>query len=65
MKHESKIKGDRNIVFQGIKDSKIDLLNKNRPEKQKFGIIGIIIAALAVIVSIIVGWDEIIKFFTK
>ena len=65
MKHESKIKGDGNFVFQGIKKSKIDIQNGNHSDKPKIGWIGILIAAIGVIVTIIVGWDEIIKFFTK
>ncbi len=64
MKNETKIKGDRNQVFQGIKKSQINT-NTEEPKNKNLTIISILIAAVALIVTIIIGWDNIIKFFTK
>jgi len=67
MNNESKIKGDGNYVFQEIKKSKIKTENGNQklPEKTNYTLIGIIITTLALLATIIIGWDNIIKFFTK
>lgn len=67
MKNETKIKGDKNFVFQGNKNSKVNIQNGNTKtkDKQTYTILGLIIAFIGVILSLIVGWDNIIKFFTK
>ena len=67
MRNESKIKGDKNFVFQEIRNSKIDTLNKkiDLPTKRNYAIIGIVLTLLGLIATIVIGWDNIIKFFTK
>lgn len=63
MKNKSKITGDKNVVIQNTKDAKIRV-NEGSPEKQKTSnqLIGIIIGIVSIIVAIIIGWEEIIKF---
>jgi len=65
MKIETKIKGDKNIVIQGIKNSKINIQNENKDltNKRTYTLIGIIITVLGLIATIIIGWDNIINFF--
>jgi hypothetical protein len=71
MNNETKIKGDGNFVFQGNKNSKINVESGDLklPNKQNFKLIRIIISIIAflvtLLVTIIIGWDNIIKFFTK
>lgn len=67
MKNETKIKGDKNFVFQGTKNSKVDIQNRNKnlPDRQIYTWIGVIIAVLGLIVTIIIGWDNILNFFSK
>lgn len=67
MNNESKIKGDGNYVIQGTKKSKINIENGNRKlsNKQRYTWIGILIAVVGLFATIIIGWDNIIKFFTK
>ena len=67
MKNESKIEGDGNIVFQGTKKSKISINKEKDKQNQKrnFGLLGIVIAVLGLIATIIIGWGNIIQFFTK
>ncbi len=63
MNNKSKITGNKNVVIQNTKDSKIRV-NEGSPEKQKnnYQLIGIIIGIVSIIVAIIIGWEEIIKF---
>lgn len=63
MKNKSKITGDKNLVIQNSKDSKIRV-NEANPEKQKinYQLIGIIIGIVSIIVAVIIGWEEIINF---
>jgi len=61
------INGDGNIIVQGINDSKVILnskekTNNNSKKEKKSVIIGIVVAILSLIVTIIIGWDNIIKF---
>lgn len=65
MKKEAKIKGDRNILIQDSKDSdiKIDTLPKKKNQKTKYQTIGIIVAIVTLIITIIIGWENIIKIF--
>jgi hypothetical protein len=67
MRNESKIKGDRNFVLQGNRNSKIDRTSKNEnlPIERNYSLFGIVITLLGLIATIIIGWDNIIKFFTK
>ena len=67
MNNETEIKGNDNFVFQGNRDSKINVQNKNRdlPKKQKYALIGLIVAVLGVIATIVIGWSNIVNFFTK
>ena len=67
MKNETKIKGDKNFVFQGNKNSKFNIQNENtkNQEKQTYTILGVIITFVGIIATVIIGWDNIIKFFTK
>jgi hypothetical protein len=65
MNNKTKINGDKNFVVQGTRNSKINVQNENNisPNKQTYVIIGIIVAVLGVIASIIIGWDNILNFF--
>lgn len=66
MKNKANIKGDRNFVFQGINKSKIDLNNETvESSKSKYAVIAIIVAIVGIIISIIIGWDNILNFFNK
>jgi hypothetical protein len=67
MKNHSTIKGNRNIVVQDIEGSNINVnRTKHHNRKSKlYTIIGLVITALALIATIIVGWDNILKFFQK
>jgi len=64
MTNKSKIKGDNNSVFQGIKKSNIDIESTNG-KNNNYVIIGIIIAILTLLTTVIIGWDNIEKFFVK
>lgn len=65
MRNEAKIKGDRNILIQDSKNSdiKIDSLPKSKRQKSKYQTIGLIVAIVTLIITIIIGWDNILKFF--
>jgi|GEM_PF-1909491 len=65
MRNETKIKGDRNILIQDSKNSdiKIDSLPKSKIQKSKYQTIGLIVAIVTLIITIIIGWDNILKFF--
>lgn len=67
MNNETEIKGNDNFVFQGNRDSKINVQNKNQDlsKKQKYALIGLIVAIIGVISTIIIGWSNIVNFFTK
>jgi len=67
MKNEAKLKGDKNFIIQGVKNSSVDVNNEAKQRKRTniYAIIGIIVAIATVIVNIIIGWDNIIKFFQK
>ena len=66
-KNETRIKGDKNSVLQGIRNSRIRVQNDNKynPNKNSLTFWGIIIALLGLVAAIIIGWDSIIKFFEK
>jgi len=57
MKNKSKINGNQNVVIQG---SNNQTTNSN---KRNYALAGIIIALVALLVAIIVGWDNIVNFF--
>ena len=65
MKNETNIKGDKNYVFQGNKNSKVNIKNDNTKTQGKhtYAILGVIIAIIGIVASVIIGWDNIIKFF--
>lgn len=67
MKNETNIKGDKNFFVQGIKNSKINIQNENKDlaDKRIYTLIGIIIAVLGLLATIIIGWDNIINLFVK
>lgn len=67
MKNKLDIKGDGNFVAQGVKNSKINFQNisKTKEGKTSYGFLGLVIALLTLIATLIVGWDNIINFFTK
>ena len=67
MGNDAKIKGNDNFVFQGNRNSRINLQNKNQnfPQKQNYALIGLIVAILGVISTIIIGWSNIVNLFTK
>ncbi len=61
-----KINGDNNQVFSNVKNSKI--IGKDMAEGEtcgrKWGTwIALSLAVLTLIVTCIIGWDEIVKFF--
>ena len=63
-----KVEGNENLIFQGINNSKISSKNKkiiNKKENYFIASIGIIVAILTLFATLIIGWDNIIKFFTK
>lgn len=63
-KNKANIKGEGNTVFQDINKSKI---HTGKGETKKgldiYQIMGIVIGVLALIATIIIGWDEILNFF--
>ena len=67
MKNESKIKGNKNYVLQNNHKSKININTKIKKigKKEKYGLISILIGLIGLIATIIIGWENIIKFFTK
>ena len=68
--NEANIKGDNNYVLQDNKNSDISIKNENNnsssiSRKNIIGLVSLVFTILAFIVSIIIGWDNIIKFFTQ
>ena len=60
------IKGDNNQVYNDIKKSRINSndINVNQDSKKKWGTwIAIIIAALTLVATCIIGWNQIVDFF--
>lgn len=64
MKNKSRIQGDNNSVYQGIKNSNVDSLDSPKHSKS-YVIIGITVAILTLIATLIIGWENIEKFFAK
>jgi len=64
MSNRSVIKGDNNISVSGINKSKVSIENAgNSKSKGQFWVItGVIVALIALLVQIFVGWDQIIKW---
>lgn len=65
MDNHSKIKGNKNVVVQGTRKSQVNVSHDKvkGSGNNKYAIIAIIIAAVGVIATIIIGWDNIINFF--
>lgn len=65
MKNSAKTTGNGNNVFQDISSSEINIhTNKEKKaQRRTYKRIGIIIAILTLLVSIILGWDSIVQFF--
>lgn len=65
MKNESKITGDGNINIQDVSKSKISVGDKTtvaKKSKKLWVILSIIIAVLALIVQILIGWEQLINW---
>lgn len=61
-----KINGDNNQVYNQVRNSKINSENENiceTPEHKLETWVGVIIAALSLIATCIIGWNEIAAFF--
>lgn len=67
MENQSFIKGNKNIVVQDVKDSNINVnRTASRISKGKrYTLIGLVIAVLTLLATVIIGWDNILKFFQK
>ncbi len=65
MKNKVKIKGNENFVAQGSRNSKVEFKKNNSLSKSTYTLIGVILAFLGLIITVITGWDSIIKFFMK
>lgn len=67
--NEIKIQGDKNQVYSQIKNSKInsaDDITVNKAPESKWGTwLAIVIAALTLVATCIIGWDQIVQFFNK
>ncbi len=63
-----KIKGDKNQVYSGVKNTRINSndINVNQDSKKEWGTwVSIIIAVLTLIATCIIGWDHIVDFFNN
>jgi hypothetical protein len=65
MTNNAKIEGNDNVLIQDSKKSQINIKTSPIIKKSKFNyqLLKLIIAIVTLIVSIIIGWDYIIKFF--
>ena len=60
------IKGDKNQVYSGVKNTRINSndINVNQDSKKEWGTwIAIIIAALTLVATCIIGWNHIVDLF--
>lgn len=64
MTNKTNIKGDNNINLSGIKSSKVSIGGTAKPNSNgKFWVIaGVIVAVVAVLLQIIIGWQQIIEW---
>ena len=64
--NEIKIQGDKNQVYSQIKNSKInsaDDIAVNKAPESKWGTwLAIVIAALTLVATCIIGWNQIVQF---
>lgn len=62
-----KIKGDGNQVYSNVKNSTINSQNTTvkTPQKVNWTLCGVLVAIIGVVVAVIVGWNNIIAFFTN
>jgi hypothetical protein len=63
MNNNVKIKGNSNIVIQRAKKTDADVSSNNVQTVNKGAVIGVLVAIVGVAVAIVVGWDDILKFF--
>lgn len=66
MRNKSKILGDGNVTIQDVSKSKISIGDQTITDKKsnKFWIIiPVIIAILALVVQILIGWEQLINWF--
>ncbi len=63
MTNKTSIKGNKNVSISDIKNSKVSIGYKTtfKPEGKFWVIIGVVIALIALVLQVVVGWDEIIK----
>lgn len=64
MTNKTSIKGDNNVSISDIKNSKVSVGNKTtfKPDGKFWVIFGVAIAFVALVIQVIVGWEEIIKW---
>lgn len=64
MGNKSVIKGNNNINVSGVKRSKVSIGETTHSKsKGKFWVIaGVVVTVIAVMLQIIIGWDQIIKW---
>lgn len=62
-----KIKGDGNQVYSNVKNSTINSQNTTvkTPQKVNWTLCSVLVAIIGVVVAVIVGWNNIIAFFTN
>ena len=64
MKNSANVQGDKNTIIQGVKKSNINVNDGAKLKtKKNYALLGVIVAILTLIASVIIGWDNIINFF--
>lgn len=64
MTNRTTIKGNKNVSISDVKNSKVSIGNKSsfKPDGKFWVIAGVTIALIALVLQVVVGWDEIIKW---
>jgi hypothetical protein len=64
MTNKTTIKGNKNVSISDVKNSKVSIGNKSsfKPDGKFLVIAGVTIALIALVLQVVVGWDEIIKW---
>ena len=64
MTNKTSIKGNKNVSISDVKNSKVSVGNKTpfKPDGKFWVISGVAIALVALVLQIVVGWNEIIKW---